>query len=246
IIGAGPDESKRPSQMTAEEILLSQARVAQLPLNKRIVYWAGRFIGTPYDSDPLGLYVRTNRIVADEKVDCMYHTFRSVELAQSNTPGEAVEQALMLRFTTKGQLADGLVTNYDERYQYGEDMAFTGKWGKNITAELGTIETISGSRGRETVDILPKKVLLGRSVEKKLQDGDILFWIKDPNKRSVEEIVSHLSIVHLKAGRPYLIHAAGNKDRPGHPGGGVVKEVPFVDYVRHMKFIGAIVTRFEQ
>jgi NlpC/P60 family protein len=246
IIGAGPDESKRPSQMTAEEILLSQARVAQLPLNMRIAYWAGRFIGTPYDSDPLGLYVRTNRIVADEKVDCMYHTFRSVELARSNTPGEAVEEALMLRFTTKGKLADGLVTNYDERYQYGEDMAFTGKWGKNITAELGTIETIPGSRGRETVDILPKKVLLGRSVEKKFQDGDILYWIKDPKKRSVEEIVSHLSIVHLKAGKPYLIHAAGDKDRPGHPGGGVVKEVPFVDYVRHMKFIGAIVTRFEQ
>jgi cell wall-associated NlpC family hydrolase len=245
IIGAGPDESKRPSQMTADEILLAQARVAQLPFNRRIVYWAGRFIGTPYDPDPLGLYVRTNRIVADEKVDCMYHVFRSVELARSNTPGQAIEEALTLRFTTKGKLADGLVTNYDMRYQYGEDMVFSDKWGKNITAELGTVEAIPGSRGRVTVDILPKEMLLSKSVQNQLQDGDILYWVKDPKKRSVEEIVAHLSIVHIKTGKPYLIHAAGDKDHAGRPGGGIVKEVPFADYVRHMKFIGAFVTRFD-
>ncbi len=245
IIGADPDEGKQPSQMTADEILMAQARVAQLPFNRRIVYWAGRFIGTPYDPDPLGLYVRTNRIVADEKIDCMYHTFRSVELARSNTPGQAIDQALALRFTTKGMLSDGLVTNYDTRYQYGEDMVFSGKWGKNITATLGTVETIPGSRGRATVDILPKKVLLSRSVQKQLLDGDILYWVKDPEKRSGEEIVAHLSIVHIKTDKPYLIHAAGNKDHAGRPGGGIVKEVPFEDYVRHMKFIGAFVTRFE-
>jgi hypothetical protein len=58
--------------------------------------------------------------------------------------------------------------------------------------------------------------------------------------------VSHLSIVHIKSGKPYLIHAAGDKDREGRAGGGVVKEVPFADYVRNMRFIGAFVTRFEQ
>jgi cell wall-associated NlpC family hydrolase len=246
IIDAGPDESKQPYQMTADEILLAQARVAQLPLNKRIAYWAARFIGTPYDPDPLGLYVRTNRIVADEKIDCMYHAFRSVELARSTTPRQAIEEALILRFTTKGRLADGLVTNYDMRYQYGEDMVFSNKWGKNITAMLGTVETIPGSRGRDIVDILPKKVLLTRSVQTQLQDGDILYWVKDPKKRSVEEIVAHLSIVHIKNGKPYLIHAAGDKDHAGRPGGGIVKEVSFEDYVRHMKFIGAFVTRFDQ
>jgi cell wall-associated NlpC family hydrolase len=246
IIDAGPDESKQPYQMTADEILLAQARVAQLPLNKRIAYWAARFIGTPYDPDPLGLYVRTNRIVADEKIDCMYHAFRSVELARSTTPRQAIEEALILRFTTKGRLADGLVTNYDMRYQYGEDMVFSNKWGKNITAMLGTVETIPGSRGRDIVDILPKKVLLTRSVQTQLQDGDILYWVKDPKKRSVEEIVAHLSIVHIKNGKPYLIHAAGDKDHAGRPGGGIVKEVSFEDYVSHMKFIGAFVTRFDK
>ncbi len=246
IIGAGPDESKKTADLTADEILLTQARIAQLPLGKRIAYWAGRFIGTPYDPDPLGLYVRSKRIVADEKVDCMYHAFRSVELASTSTPGEAVNAALNLRFLTKGTLADGVVTNYDERFQYGEDMVTSGKWGKNITAELGSVKTVPGSRGKDTVDILPKSVLLTGAVQKKLQDGDIVFWVKDPNKRVVEEIVAHLSVVHLKNGKPYLIHAAGDKDRTDKPGGGVVKEVPFSSYARSMRFIGAFVTRFEQ
>jgi len=246
VIGAEPGQNKVPAAMTADEILLAQARTARLPLNKRIAYWAGRFIGTPYDPDPLGLYVRTNRIVADEKVDCMYHTFRSVELARSNAPLEAINQALTLRFTTMGMQADGLVTNYDQRYQYGEDMVFSGKWGKNVTAEIGAAKTIPGSRGRDTVDILPKSTLLMRGLQKNLQDGDIIYWVKDPKKRVVEEIVAHLSIVHIKGGKPYLIHAAGDKDRADRPGGGVVKEVPFAQYVQNMRFIGAFVTRFEQ
>ena len=246
LAGAGPDDTKKIGDMTADEILLAQARVAGLPLGKRIAYWAGRFIGTPYDPDPLGFYVRTNRIVADEKADCMYHVFRSVELAESSTPRGAVDRALVTRFTTTGKEVDGLVTNYDERFQYGEDMVMSGKWGKNITADLGDVTTIPGSRGKDTVDILSKKMLLTRSVQKGLQDGDIVFWVKDPKKRVVGEIVSHLSIIHIKAGKPYLIHASGDKDREGRPGGGVVKEVLFNDYVRHMKFIGAFVTRIEQ
>ena len=245
IIGAGPDQKKTTSQMAADEILLAQAWAARLPLGKRISYWASRFIGTPYDPDPLGLYVRTNRIVADEKVDCMYHTFRSVELAKSTTPSGAIEQALSLRFTSQGKLSDGLVTNYDDRIQYGEDMVFSGKWGKNITSDLGTLKTIPGSRGRDTVDILPKSVLATRSFQKKLQDGDIIYWAKDPKKRAAEEIIAHLSIVHIKSGRPYLIHAAGVKEKEGNQGGGVVKEVPFTDYIHSMHFIGAFVTRFD-
>ena len=241
-----PEENKHVAAMTADEILLAQARIAKLPLNKRIASWAGRFIGTPYDTDPLGLYVRTNRIVADEKVDCMYLTFRAVELAQTSTPGEAIDRALNLRFITQGKAEDGLVTNYDERFQYGEDMVMSDKWGRNITADLGSNTQIAGSRGKDTVDILPKNVLATRTLQKKLQDGDIIYWVKDPKTRMVEEIVAHLSFVRIKSGKPYLIHAAGNKDRQDKPGGGVVSEVPFADYVRNSRFIGAFVTRFEQ
>ncbi len=245
ILSADSGRGKRPAEMTADEILLAQARVAGLPLGKRIVYWAGRFIGTPYDTDPLGLYVRTKRVIADESVDCMYLTFRAVELAQSETPGQAVEKALSLRFITQGKLADGLVANYEDRFQYGEDMVFSGKWGKNITAELGTTEKIKGSRGRDEVEILPKKVLATRALQSGLRDGDIIYWVIDPAKRTVGEIVGHLSIVHVKSGKVYIIHAAGSKNRWGTPNGGKVREVPFADYVRKMRFIGAFATRFE-
>ena len=247
ILGFGQlDEKKNMAAMTSDDILHLQARLAKLPLNKRIAFWAGRFIGTPYDTDPLGLYVSTNRIAADEKVDCMYLTFRSVELAQTSTPGDAIDRALSLRFITRGKLTDGLVTNYDQRFQYGEDMVMSSKWGKNITADLGPTRQIAGSRGKDSVDILPKNVLATWALQKKLQDGDIIYWVKDPKTRVVEEIVSHLSFVHIKSGKPYLIHASGDKDREGRPGGGIVKEVSFSDYVRSMRFIGAFVTRFEQ
>jgi len=241
-----PDQKKLPAEMAADEIMIAQGLAAELPLNKRIVYWAGRFIGTPYDTDPLGLYVRTNRIVADEKADCMYLTFRSVELARSTTPGQAIEQALSLRFITGGKLADGLVQNYGDRFEYGEDMVFSGKWGRNITDELGSTTTIKGSRGHDQVIVLPKMALGSKKVQKKLQDGDILYWVKDPKKRVVEEIVAHLSFVRVKDGRPYLIHAAGTKDNAAKPGGGAVKEVLMSDYVRDTRFIGAFVTRIEQ
>lgn len=246
IIGTDPSLKKRPFEMTEDEVLITQNYAAELPLPRRIAYWAGRFIGTPYDPDPLGLYVRTNRIVADEAADCMYHTFRSVELAMTATPAEAVEKALDLRFINKGKLENGLVRNYDDRFQYGEDMVMSGKWGKNVTGALGAAQTIPGSRGKETVDILPKTVLATIQFRKQLRDGDIIYWVKDPKKRVVEEIVAHLSVVRVKNGKPYLIHAAGDKDSATRPGGGVVKEVLFADYVNTMRFIGAFVTRFEQ
>ena len=246
IASPEPDQKKLPVEMTADEIMIAQGQAAELPLGKRLVYWAGRFVGTPYDTDPLGLYVRTNRIVADEKADCMYLTFRSAELALSGTPGQAIEKALSLRFLTQGKLTDGLVQNYNERFEYGEDMVYSGKWGTNITGELGAAKTIQGSRGRDEVVILPKQALQTRKLQKQLIDGDIIFWVKDPKKRVVEEIVAHLSFVHIKNGKPYLIHASGTKDSATKSGSGMVKEVSFADYVRDTKFIGAFVTRFEQ
>lgn len=246
VTATDPDQKKIPAEMTADEIMIAQSLAAELPLGRRIAYWAARFIGTPYDTDPLGLYVRTNRIIADEKADCMYLTFRAVELARSRTPGQAVDQALALRFMTQGRLVDGLVQNYGERFEYGEDMVFSGKWGRNITDELGTTTTVNGSRGRDEVIILPKIALASRPVQKQLQDGDIIYWVKDPRKRVVGEIVAHLSFVRLKDGKAHLIHASGTKDRSSKPGGGMVKEVLMADYLRDTRFIGAFVTRIEQ
>jgi len=111
---------------------------------------------------------------------------------------------------------------------------------------MGATKTIKGSRGRDEVVILPKQTLLFKKLQNQLQDGDIIYWVKDPKKRMVEEIVAHLSFVHRKNEKAYLIHAAGTKDSATKTGGGMVKEVTFADYVRDTKFIGAFVTRFEQ
>ena len=60
-----------------------------------------------------------------------------MELALSHTPEEAIQIALEKRFHSKGILKDGKVVNYDDRFEYGEDMIESGKWGKEVTLEVG-------------------------------------------------------------------------------------------------------------
>lgn len=215
-------------------------------LGKRIAYWAEALLGTPYDTDPLGKYVREERIVVDDAVDCMYLTFRAVELAMSKTPEEAVEKALNLRFISKGKLEGDRVVNYDDRFQYGEDMIDSGKWGMEITSELGKIKKIKGSRGRDEVAVLPKEEFLkiAEARDDALQDGDILFFIKAPEKRVVGEIVGHIGIITIKEGIPYMVHAGGSKANAKSKGFGRVKSVRLLEYAEKMGFIGVRITRF--
>ncbi len=214
-----------------------------LPIGERIARWSENFIGTPYDPDPLGAYVTSKAIVADSQVDCMYLAFRSVELARTLSPESAVEEALDLRFQTRGELApDGTVANYEERYQYAMDMIAGGKWGKDITAGLGATGQVPGDRGHGQVIMLPAGEV--RNALKALKSGDIVFFIKDPAKRVVGEIVGHIGILKLEAGLVFLIHASGKKSREGKRGGQVVK-LPFAEYAEDMPFKGVIITRFQ-
>ena len=221
-----------------------QEELARLPVGSRIARFAESFAGTPYDTDPLGAYVRKEKVVCDSEVDCMYLVFRAVELATSDTPEGAVERALDLRFITKGVIEDGRVTNYDERFQYAEDMTASGKWGEDVTATIGEVKAIPGARGRDTITYMPAKGLAAPEALGMLRDGDLIFFVKDPAKRVVGEVVGHLGIVSVADGGPYLIHASGNKDRPDRPGGGIVKKVSLREYLMDTKFIGAQVTRF--
>lgn len=220
-------------------------------IGQRIAYWAESFLGTPYDTDPLGRYVREERIVSDDAVDCMSLTFRAVELALSRTPEEALEKALDLRFFGRGKMDGDRVANYDDRFQYGEDMIDSGKWGKEITSELGRTISIRGSRGRDKVVVLPKDELLMLlnldigGMTTPFKDGDILFFIKSLEKRVVGEIVGHIGIVSVKAGVPFLIHAGGTKKNNSSEGGGKVTSVRLLDYIGKMKFIGVRIARFQ-
>ncbi len=239
---SGRGESK--SILTDEEIARIQKDIAGRPAGERIAFWAERFVGLPYDTDPLGAYVRESRIVVDDRIDCMYHTFRSAELALSSTPAGAVEKALSLRFRTAGRLDGDRVVNYDERFEYGEDMIDSGKWGREITKELGPLAAVSGTRGRSKVEYLGREPLARAAGTGSLRSGDILFWIKDPQKRIVGEIVGHIGIVKREGDKVYMIHAGGVKANGRKPGGGEVKKVLLSDYMSGTSFLGVRVARF--
>lgn len=229
-------------ELKAGDIASMQKKLSRLPVGDRIALWAEAFIGTPYDTDPLGAYVRSGEVVCDSQVDCMYHVFRSVELALTDTPEAARDKALDLRFITRGRVEGGKVVNYDERFQYAEDMIASGKWGRDVTNELGRVEDVPGSRGYKTVSYIPKSKLLSGRLG--LKSGDIVYFIKDPSRRAVGEIVGHLGIIKVEGGRASLIHASGSKDTQSKKGCGTVKRVDFMQYVKDMKFIGIKVTRF--
>src|SRR5512144_979746 len=131
------------------EIAALQNETKMLAPGDRIAFWAEQFVGTPYDTDPLGEYVRKNVIVSDEKVDCMYLTFRAVELAFGKNPDDSLKIALDIRFIHSGKVEGGRVVNYEDRFQYAEMMIESGKWGKDITPGLGGNLTTLKTSGTE-------------------------------------------------------------------------------------------------
>ena len=231
--------------LTDEEIQKYQTFLTSKPIGERIVFWAEKFIGTPYDMDPSGEYVSKATIVADGRIDCMYLTFRVVELALSKTPEEAIQVALDKRFHAKGVLKKGQVINYDDRFEYGEDMIESGKWGKEVTTEIGKITKIKGSRGKDFVEVLPPGALL--MGQKNLKSGDIIFFVTRPEKRKVGEVIGHMGFIKVErrpddsgSGDIFLIHASGTKQK-----GGEVRKVLLQDYLSKMGFIGVKITRFQ-
>jgi hypothetical protein len=117
-------------------------------------------------------------------------------------------------------------------------MIFSRKWEKEITSEIGRVTKIKGSRGLDSIDMLPLGELMKEM--QKLKTGDIIFFIKNPKKRISEEIVGHIGIIKIENKKIYLIHAGGIKSK-----GGAVKKVLFKDYIKSMPFIGAKITRFD-
>jgi hypothetical protein len=230
--------------LTGEEIQKFQTLLTGKPIGERIAFWAKKFIGVPYDMDPLGDYVSKATVVSDKRMDCMYLTFRAVELALSRTPEEAIQVALERRFHSKGVLQNGQVVNYDDRFQYGEDMIESGKWGQEITSSIGNTMKINGSRGKDFVEVLSSDAL--RQGTRKLKSGDLVFFAKKPEKREVGEIIGHMGIVEVTEGEGsqrrkgvFLIHASGTKGK-----GGAVKRVLLKEYLSKMPFVGVKITRF--
>lgn len=216
-----------------------QGKLKDLPLGDRIAYWAELFIGTPYDPDPLGEYVRKRAVVADERVDCMYTTFRAIELSMSNQYADTVSKALDVRFKTHGKIDEnGQILNYDERYEYGIDMVSSGKFGKDVSGKISRTVDIKGERGITSVSIVEAEAAIDSL--KNIRNGDIIFFIKDPGKRVAAEIVGHIGIASVNEQGIFLIHASGVKN-----GNGIVKKVELKEYLQNMPFAGIMVTRFD-
>ncbi|KKL19034.1 hypothetical protein LCGC14_2469540, partial [marine sediment metagenome] len=118
----------------------------------------------------------------------------------------------------------------------------SGKGGRDFTAGLGATSQVPGDRDHGQVLMLPAGEV--SNALKALRSGDIVFFIKDPARRVVGEIVGHIGILKLEAGEVFLIHASGKKSRQGKRGGQVVK-LPFAKYAEDMPFKGVIITRFQ-
>lgn len=227
--------------LTPEEFDRFSGLLAGQTTGNRIAFWAERFLGTPYDEDPQGTYVTRRAIVADERIDCMYLVFRSVELALSGSPEEAIQVALEKRFHHRGSLRNDKVINYEDRFRYGEDMIRSGKWGREMTAAIGRVVPIPGARDIPFVDALSPSELVTRLDQ--VRSGDILFFIKKPKERTIGEIVGHMGIVKIEnqgTRKVYLIHASGKKNK-----GGVVKKVLLKEYLAQMPFVAVQITRFD-
>jgi hypothetical protein len=231
--------------LTDEEIRPTQKTLSVMPVGEKIAFWAEKFVGVPYDPDPLGAYVTRRALVADDRVDCMYLTFRAFELALGLTPEESLDIALDKRFKTRGRVEGGVVLNYEDRFQYGEDMIDSGKWGREVTGDLGPLTFVKGTRGREQVGMLSKETVLslfreGRNSRSALRSGDFMFFLKSPQSRIADEMVGHIGIVTQDKEGLFLVHASGKKKKEG-----VVKKVSLYDYLNSMPFAGVRVSRYE-
>ena len=183
-------------------------------LGDKIAKYANSFVGTPYDRIPIGLYVQSRKLIIDDEIDCMYLVFRSVPLALADGDNKkAAEIACDKMFHDKCKLdKDNLVTNYENRFDYSEDMISSGKWGESIYTN-NEMSVMAGSRHYKWFYYVKSQDFINsKKLQQRVQNGDILFLYKFPEKRSkLNEAIGHLGIIEVKNGEIYLIHASGRK-----------------------------------
>jgi hypothetical protein len=143
-----------------------------------------------------------------------------------------------MRFrNTPGRIDEGRV-NYDDRFRYGEDMIRSGKWGRDITAEIGDTFNSAVPEGDRELQAVSSRELAEKADQ--LRSGDIVFFVKPREQRVRGEIVGHIGIIKREARAVYLIHAQGTKRK-----GGSVRRSPLQEYLRTMPFSGAVLTRID-
>lgn len=226
-----------------ERLLLDKNEIfpllAGMKPSEKVAFWAEFFVGTPYDPEMIGNYVKEGVIVLETSLDCMSHTFRSFELAHAENEETALEKALYFRFPKKGMRSGNKIISYENRFEYGEDMALSGKFGRVVSGKISGLAS-AGKTTRQKHEIYmleTENALLNLA---HFQTGDTIFFVKNPTKRKGLEIVGHIGILKSEGGKLFLIHASGTKNK-----GGEVKKVDFESYLKanFPFFNGIIVTR---
>ena len=218
---------------------------SNLSIGEKIAFYANEFVGTPYDRIPIGLYVDTKRLIADNEVDCMYLVFRTIPLALAGGDNKkAFDMACDKMFHDRCKTdTNGFVINYEDRFDYSEDMVASGKWGKSIY-KPEQMKKIIGTRMYRDFPYIPSKEFIENTkLQNEIKKGDIVFFVKRIDLRSKsQEMIGHLGILDVVDGKIYVIHASGHKsfDKPQ----GKVVKVLLIDYLKEMsKFAGIYISR---
>jgi len=230
----------------------------RLPVGERVARWARLFAARAdnvYCFGPKpGGYTAESLLVQDFKHDCVSLFYRTTELAQARSAGEAIQIAFDSRFKgvdwSRWPSPTGAV-NYDDtvHLDYSEDMLRTGLWGLEVTNEVGAaIPDAAGSSryAPGSYAFIPKEKLRYEN----LKSGDLLYFVldeKNEKARTLREkyglLVGHQGIVDRDGDTFYLIHAA-QSDLPGVYTGNRVVRVPLRTYFdRVERFKGVMISR---
>ena len=253
-------QRNRVVAVSLPETLLSSRQLAwrTLPVGERVARWAELFLERGQTTYVFGLkpggYVADSLLVQDFKQDCVLFSYRCAELAQTDTPRNAVLWALRTRFA--GAPPESVVsTSGGVDYQHPShlddslDMVRSGLWGRDVTEEVGVAVRDAAGTPRYppgSFAYIPKEQLR----LERLEDGDFLYFVADENQPRGRKLrqeggtpIGHQGIVRRRGDTVYVIHAAISA-LPGEYEGNRVVRVPLPTYLRRIEnWKGVIVTR---
>jgi hypothetical protein len=248
-----------PHVVPLEELRARFDAVRSLAIGDRIASWASFFLerneAVYVFGDAPGGYVHEGRLIDDRATDCVLFSSRVVELATSDSPEEAVDRALSLRFPgcpLDEILAEhGVDFAHPSRLRYGEDMIASGGYGADVTSTVGELSLDPGTgRARHGAIAFVRSNAVRTGA---LRNGDLAFFVLDPEhggaRRVREETgatIGHMGIVRTPAGREtQLVHAA-LRALPGEYEGNRIVTVALETYLARVdRFSGMIVTRLD-
>lgn len=244
-----------------EELLEKTRAVGDV--NERVVAIAREFIGTPYKGGTLNIPEEEQLYVNTTGMDCTTFVETVVALAMLEGNGSAGVDGF-LRNLQSLRYRDGIIDGYPSRLHYISEWALDNDSRGNLTeitpgcrqavARVKTIDYMTRNRGlypaltdKSVFDAIMEneKALkdlhfsvipsdrVDEAARECLKSGDIVAIVTD--KEGLD--VSHVGIINIKGGIPYMIHASSKYKK-------VVEDtVPLREYLYRQKSPGVRVFR---